>query len=356
IDGPVLDLDEMTPAWLSERLGEAGRDAVVSGVEWTQIGTGQIGRCYRATLEFSSRDPETPASLVVKLASVDPTSRATGVALRNYLREVRFYQHLTTTLSIRVPRCYYAAIEGEGPEFTLLLEDMSPAEQGDQLAGTTAAVAEVAVLELVGLHAPSWDRESLYEYEWLYHRPEIGADDSGALYNQHLPGFLDRYGPTLTAEQRQIIARYGELLGQEPAGYSGRRALVHIDYRLDNLLIDSSGPTPAVTVVDWQSITVGSPLGDVAYFLGAGLLPEHRRPIEEGIVRKYYDALQAAGVEDYTWSQCWDDYRLGTFAGFGVTVIASMIVERTERGDAMFTAMAQRHSQHALDHEADRLF
>jgi len=32
-----------------------------------------------------------------------------------------------------------------------------------------------------------------------------------------------------------------------------------------------------------------------------------------------------------------------------VTVIASMLVQETERGNQMFTVMAQRHSRHALD-------
>jgi len=59
--------------------------------------------------------------------------------------------------------------------------------------------------------------------------------------------------------------------------------------------------------------------------------------------------LGAAGVTGYSWSDCWTDYRRGTFAGFLVTVIASMLVQETERGNQMFTVMAQRHSRHALD-------
>jgi hypothetical protein len=46
---------------------------------------------------------------------------------------------------------------------------------------------------------------------------------------------------------------------------------------------------------------------------------------------------------------CWQNYRSGVFAGFAVTVIASMLVQRTERGDEMFTTMAKRHARHALD-------
>ena len=45
------------------------------------------------------------------------------------------------------------------------------------------------------------------------------------------------------------------------------------DYRLDNMLIDGSQSPPKVTVVDWQSLRLGPPMNDVAYFLGAGLLP-----------------------------------------------------------------------------------
>jgi hypothetical protein len=87
----------------------------------------------------------------------------------------------------------------------------------------------------------------------------------------------------------------------------------------------------------------------VAYFLGAGLLPELRREVERDIVAGYHRALVERGIHGYELDACWDDYRRGTFAGFGVTVIASMLVQQTERGDDMFTAMARRHARHALD-------
>jgi hypothetical protein len=66
-------------------------------------------------------------------------------------------------------------------------------------------------------------------------------------------------------------------------------------------------------------------------------------------VRAYHEALQRQGITGYPWRDCWLDYRRGAFAGFGVTVIASMLVQQTVRGDEMFVAMARRHSRHALD-------
>jgi aminoglycoside phosphotransferase (APT) family kinase protein len=161
---------------------------------------------------------------------------------------------------------------------------------------------------------------------------------------------MDRYGRRLDADARGILEQVAAspgwpFVGGPPAPF----ALTHVDYRLDNLLIDARRDPPQVTVVDWQSITVGAPLNDVAYFLGAGLMPERRRACEEDIVRAYHRRLVENGIAGYPWSDCWRDYRRGTFAGFLVTVIASMIVEETARGNEMFVAMAQRHSRHALD-------
>ncbi len=340
--------DSISPAWLTEQLNRHGVEGTVSGYDAQQIGTGQIGKCVRYALEYASGTG--PASVVAKFPSDDPTSRATGVVLRNFLKEVRFYQELQSRVQIRTPFCYYAEIVDEGPEFAVLMEDLSPAQQGDQLEGCDADVARAAVLELVGLHAPGWCDTSLGELEYL--KPGDAADTGvmRELYNSQLPGFLDRYGPELESDEREIIAAVGEareapLYRSTPATFS----LVHIDYRLDNLLIHRAADGIEVTAVDWQSIGLGAPLNDVAYFLGAGMLPEPRRGVEESIVEAYHERLGAVGVTDFDAAQCWRAYREGTFAGFGVTVIASMLVQRTERGDQMFTAMARRHARHAID-------
>jgi hypothetical protein len=86
--------------------------------------------------------------------------------------------------------------------------------------------------------------------------------------------------------------------------------------------------------------------------MGASLLPEARRPVERDIVREYHERLLEAGVRGYPWERCWADYRRGTFAGFAVAVVASMIVQETPRGNEMFLAMASRHGRHALDLDA----
>lgn len=335
--------------WFNACFERAGLTGIINGFEAARVGTGQIGKCVR--YQFSFTEPgNLPGSVIGKFPSDDENSRQTGVALQNFLKEVRFYQELQSHVAINTPRCYFADIVDNGPDFFLLLEDLAPAQQGDQLAGCTPAVAEAALKELVGLQAPGWCDQRLHELKWLRDAEQASAIDTMALYQHTLPGFIERYGPHLAADEVAIIQQVGEakntpLNAEFPEVFS----LVHVDYRLDNLMIKSSDQGIGVTAVDWQSITLGAPMNDAAYFIGAGLEPEVRKPVEQHLVRGYHQGLVEAGVPNYSWEDCWLGYRRGAFAGFAVTVVASMLVQRTERGDTMFTTMARRHARHAID-------
>jgi hypothetical protein len=335
--------------FLTAVLAENRIDARVVGFDQQRVGTGQIGQCIRYRLALENAGDDCPRTLVGKFASDDATSRATGVALRNYLREVRFYQEIQDLLSIRTPRCYHAAIDGDGPEFVLILEDLAPAVQGDQLLGCSPEVAESAVVEAIGLHAPTWNDPELTTIDWLAPNVDPAAPQRNELYGQLLGPFFDRFRSRLEPDEAEIIEQVASSTDAPWTVDPDHTTLVHVDYRLDNVLIDDRTKPPTVTVVDWQSVTVGNPLVDVAYFLGAGLQPDVRREVDRGIVRAYHRGLLEAGVTDYSWDRCWTDYRRASFHGFVITVIASTIVVETERGNDMFTAMAKRHARHALD-------
>ena len=135
----------------------------------------------------------------------------------------------------------------------------------------------------------------------------------------------------------------------------GPRTVQHADYRLDNLLFGTDGGCPTVTVVDWQTVTLGPGPADVSYFLGAGLMPEQRRAHEETLVRDYHRQLISGGVEDYSWDRCLTEYRRHAYAGYIMAVGASMLVERTARGDEMFLTMARRHAAQVQDLDSEAL-
>ena len=95
-----LTPDWLTPDWLSPDWLSTVLDVDVSGVRSERIGDGLVGLNLRVTIESS--DEGAPASVVIKLPSLDEMSRATGVALRNYEREVKFYDQIASTVDIRV--------------------------------------------------------------------------------------------------------------------------------------------------------------------------------------------------------------------------------------------------------------
>jgi len=350
----IADTPEaLTASWLTEALRAAGHldQASVTEVVQTPVGTGQMCDSLRLSLRYD-RSTDFPATVVAKLPAADETSRATALSLGSYENEVRFYQQLATDLPISTPRVFHADIDVETASFVLLLEDVAPARQGDQLAGCTPEVAKVAIDELVRLHAPRWGDPSLASIEWLHRDREQGQQFMLMLLPMLWDGFRERYGDVLDPD----ALRAGEDLFANLEAYlltdTQPWSIVHGDYRLDNLLFDPSPGGVPITVVDWQTVTHGPALQDVAYFIGAGLKAEDRREVEEELVRGYHAALLAHGVAGYDWDRCWHDYRRGTWAGLVMAIAASMLVERTERGDQMFLTMAARHSRHALDLDA----
>ena len=60
-------------------------------------------------------------------------------------------------------------------------------------------------------------------------------------------------------------------------------------------------------------------------------------------------------MRDYSLEQLRRDTRLDSFGGVLMAIVASMIVQRTERGDLMFLTSTTRHAQHALDLDAPAL-
>ena len=107
------------------------------------------------------------------------------------------------------------------------------------------------------------------------------------------------------------------------------------------LFATAAGGAPVATV-DWQTLEVGLPGRDLGYFLGNSLLPPIRRDHERELVGAYHDALLALGVSGHSPEECFDDYRYGQFQGLFITVLASVNLTHTERGDEMFMAMSSR--------------
>ena len=332
--------EEVTAQWLGDALGAGPID----GFELQLVGTGQISESRRVRIDYADGADSGPASIVLKTASADETSRSTGVSLGVYDREVRFYSELAPRIGGPLPECHLAAIDDDG-WFTLVLEDVEPAVQGDQIAGCSVADARLAMHELAKLHAPVFADPQLGATPWL----NQGNVLNQALLSQLLPAFLERYGERVGTEHAELCRRFVASLDGWVADRRPPLGLVHGDYRLDNMLFGAEDAPRRFVAVDWQTVGWGPVMIDAAYFLGASLQLEDRRLHEETLVREYWEALHAHGVRGFDWEQCWEEYRRQVFLGIVMTVAPAMIVQRTERGDEMFLTSLARYAQQALD-------
>lgn len=331
---------EVTAQWLSAALATDVRTARTE-----LVGTGQIGCCVIAHVDAA----DLPATLFIKLPNPDEGMRPLlhGV----YRSEVLFYRELAPTLAVRVPRCRFAALGEHEGEFTLVLDDATPLVQGDQLAGLSIEQARDGAVNLAGLHGPRWCDPALRGIEGL---SSPSAEDNVTLQElggPALEAFLGELGAGLDDDERRILAEIAPLIAQWANGRAERFALLHADYRADNMLIDPlhGGPTLAC---DWQTLTTGLPGRDLGGFLGSSLTVADRRASERDIVSSYHRAMQGHGVRGFDLDTCWDDYVYGLLQTPVVGIFGWMYGTRTARGDEMFTLLMRRACRAIADHDA----
>ncbi len=336
-DPPIVDDPRLiTPAWLTSALAVSGLDAQVGRVAHSPVGTGQMGSCYRLMISYETGDG--PAQLVVKLPSTDPASRSSGAT--GYRTEVLFYRELASGLRIHVPKCWYADVSEDGCDFTLLLDDLAPCEQGDQVAGCTIEQARHAAINAARLHGPTWQSADVRDLPWIIPSAPSTAEVTAPFLAEATKAFVARYH--LGSGDAAVLGAFAERFVAWATGRDTPFSLVHNDYRLDNLLFSPPGEEISVATVDWQVLTVGLPQRDIAFLLSTGLHPEMRRRHEYEIVGSYHSALLEHGVEDYALEQCWEDYVYAQFQAPLITVLGAFVARPTERGDRMFRVMAER--------------
>jgi aminoglycoside/choline kinase family phosphotransferase len=300
---------------------------VVSSFSANAIGTGQMADSLRVQMQHTGNS-SAPQTLIAKIPRNNETSRAASRITRCYEVETSFYSEISSSVEARIPECYHVEYSKHDDEFLLLLEDLAPARQGDQLGGCGVDDAILAVTEMAKLHGSLWNSPSTNDKEWLIRNRSDAGKNTLQLLQSVYPSFCQRYEGRLDSKVvqvgRQLVSQFPEYFSAQPKP----NTVVHRDFRLDNLLFGDWGGARGVAILDWQTASEGVAISDLSYFVGSALLPE------------------------ITEEEAWRQYRLFSFGGFVMAIVASMLVEQTERGDEMFMAMANRHGQQILQLEA----
>ena len=347
---PVVPVEEVTEQWLTQALIDKGRlkptDKVVS-VRRETCGTGQLGDSYRFTLAY---DPPFagPATLVGKFASKDPTSREFGSQSGYYRSEIGFYLDLAPRLRMSIPTAMHAALASNATDFVLLMEDLAPARQVDQLLGCSAEESARVLEQAAALHAASWHDAELAGQDWLKGPAGIFThvtDNFAAV----LKTFPELCGDLVPDADLAVAAKLTAHADAWKQVFRDPQCLWHSDLRADNVLFDASAGTRSVVVLDWQGLGFGRGTIDVAYWMGTSMTVENRRAHERDLVAHYHQTLLGLGVEGYDAERCWNDYRVHAIHGLQVGVFGLGAVKRTARGDQMWKVWIQRTAAQVRD-------
>lgn len=347
-----MSREQITPAWLSDTLSAAGLNATVVDVEVEPIIAGYYGCSSRLIPRYERDEDSLPKSLFLKMAVEHQSARETAAQGGMYRYEVGFYQQLADWVDISTPRCYAAEISDDNATFVLLLEDAAPLEQVDQLQGLSVAQSRLAMRELAGLHASTWQGKGMENCSWAK-IDETTTDGLAEGMMQLKPVFVERFGPDLSSADLDILDRLTEK-AQAYWRYTldcRNQVAVHCDFRADNMLFGQQQGKPAMVTIDWIG-TLSSSGRDLGHLLGTSVLPEVRRAHELELLSHYHEALLARGVSGFSLDECIDDYRRNLLYPVFVVVTASASVNLDARGQELFLSMFHRSCEAIRDMNA----
>ena len=178
-----------------------------------------------------------------------------------------------------------------------------------------------------------------------YDAAGLGALGKPAGYNRRqVDGWTKRYFAAKTDKYPELEAAI-EWLGRNIPVESGI-ALIHNDYKFDNVMLDPDDLTRITAVLDWEMVTIGDPLMDLGTTLGYWMsadagdemmsMPFNPRVLMENVSRQQLVEIYAeASGRDV--SNILFYYVFGTFK---IAVIAQQIYARYVKGfteDERFT-------------------
>ena len=345
---------DVTAVWLSQALragGSTDLPAIATlTVDDVGAGTGLLAQCLRCRPHYCEAVADAPQTLIVKLRSADPGSLRFSRKRALYEREYKFYRHLAPHLPVRSPKLLYGAYAADSQDFVLVLEDLGGLQKADQLVGANTAQIQAAVRALARLHGHYWGRTETPPLQGLFDRGYFQHAGMAQLrYLRCLAITLRRFGHLFPAELRQLVECYGYgIAGHIRAISHWPQTFLHGDFRLDNLLFETTGAARCA-ILDWQLSCIGNGLYDLAYFLGGSVTVELRRQTERAAVALYHETLCATGVQAVSLADCWRMYRSSLLLRLLILMFACAELKLHDEYSRRLVAVTVERSLAAID-------
>ncbi|MEM7135473.1 MAG: phosphotransferase [Myxococcota bacterium] len=346
-----IHVDEIEPKWLTEVLRAEGvlQQGAVSAVRHEHIGAeaGFLSTVARCDLDYDSPDPGAPASIVIKLQPEVEERAETADELHAFAREIRFYREVAPIAPLRVPRVY--ATPEEGKHAAIIMEDLSFARIGDQVAGIHTDQVIAGARAIGRLHGQYWDNDALHGLHWMPFKDDFDLD-----FAEKWPHFVEVYRGELADSARHVGESLCTRMPEVMARIATRpKTLVHQDLRADNMAFVDGPAGEEPIIFDWAVAVRSIGAYDVARLLGGSEPRAERRGHQLEVVRAWYDEVTQTGVRNYAWDDALLDFRLGALSVLAIPVhFCSDPPEPGSRTEALFRTIAARLFASAIEVDA----
>lgn len=308
----LTDISQITPDWLTAALRRAHLLTNENVTHISLTGSRQTNVSFVGYLSVLYDRPATaPQRFFLKIPNAD-------FAWGNH--EVDFYTRIVPIMRKRwswdelpFPACYDSAYDPNTGRSHLLFADASATHFGlvDEMMPAQTAHQQQVVDAFARLHAFWWEHPLLGQdigqritavdlVEWLP-RAQTCADDFIAFMSDRLSQMQQEVLTAVTADwpprrKERIVTGQGI-------------TLIHRDPHPLNFLYPHDPAVQHTMLIDWQSWRVDTGTDDLAYTIACHWPDAARADMEQTLLQRYHRRLCEFGVTNYSWDDCWYDYR-----------------------------------------------
>ena len=337
----ITNIEQLTPEWLTSIFKNKGylSQGKVTKIIKKKSQETITSNVHFLELTFSTDAQKEPASPEIVAKIPKPTDFANVVGKH----EAKFYNIVAKMMNeMPIPTCYDATYSEETGLSHIILENLSKTHL-EYLESSiwnpyppSKRYFERAIDCLAELHAFWWDHAKLEELSKnsniLYTFKENSFNED---YNEDQKGTLKQFLEFVNSneDQKGTLKRFLEFVGDRIS--NNRKELfktifslypqvayerikkenitvIHADAHFWNFFYpkDMTNQKSKAILSDWQtwSISVGGQ--DLAYMIGLFFYPDYRHLMEKELIKRYHNDLLKFGIKDYSWDDCWYDYKL----------------------------------------------
>jgi hypothetical protein len=313
----VTSLEQVTTDWLTSVLTKSG--ALDSGtVTAYEVDTDErlLSTSVRMRLTYSAdAKGHKPKKLFLKMVNTDQDDEFFGASEVNY-----YIRDYVGVKDVPILKAYDAAYSEQLGRYHILMDDLADTHIEAAAKPPTLEHGLALAQGLAAMHAHWWGKarlaeigEALPSAEVIRRFVSIAEPGAGHI----IAACADQLKPQWIDGIYELYEKHPPLMIKRTENENGF-TLIHGDTNLLNILVPKEGERPIYIIdrqpFDW-SLTTWLGVYDLAYTMVLKWDAEIRRQLEKPVLQHYHDRLLKLGVQDYSWEQLFDDYRLSTVIG-----------------------------------------